>query len=484
MSEVAPFGLTMDLTQETDEGEERDTTTFSVCCRIEAAIFIAVSAIGAGGFACAGALLASLRHWVDLCDAEWSSALILGALAAVLIGCPVVWSIDVVCCRCAFSFDGRQRFVKTFCGCCARHRSRASFDHEGTFGYSAMAEGGGGGDEDAIESPFPSTSVGQPRPAFSGDAVHSPGISLSSSLYGGLRGSELREPARSQSAGSIWGEGAVASTRVCCGTLGAATRAPRDPCHKEPLSWRCCLQRTWCVARVAMAVVTLLTALVCAGGLGGWWALFGAPLVSAGPRVVEHGLLSAPATLHLTEDGMIHIDAATEMDANFMQGYATAEMRLWQLEMQRRVGAGTLAAVAGPGALKMDKMMRTLGVYDAAVAAVDAVKAADSGTHAALLAYVDGVNAYMAPLLEAPGTTRLPVEFKLLGFRPAPWTAADSVVWTKLMSLELCGNLNDELERYALLHRPGMTAQRVAELKPPFDIGRFPTVSSVSLIDP
>ena len=44
------------------------------------------------------------------------------------------------------------------------------------------------------------------------------------------------------------------------------------------------------------------------------------------------------------------------------------------------------------------------------------------------------------------------------------------------MSLELCGNLNDELERYALLRRPGMTPQRVAELKPPFDINRFPTV--------
>jgi hypothetical protein len=427
-----PFGLTIDLAHETDEGEVRDETTFSVCCRLEAALFVAVSAIGAGGLMCASAMLVSIRRWVDLCDAEWRSAMILGALAAVLVGCPVVWSIDVVCCRCAFSFNGRQRFVKTFCGCCRKSRS-ASFDDEGTFGYSAMGDGGGG-DEDAIESPFSSLGAGLPRPAFSGDGVHSPGISLSSSRHG-VVGGELREPARSQSAGGIWGDGGVAPTRMCCGEgSGAATRAPRVSCSKRPRSCRCCLAHAWCVARVAMAAATLLTALVCAGALGGWWALLGAPSISAGPRVVAHGLLSAPATLHVTEDGMIHIDAATESDANFMQGYATAEMRLWQLEMQRRIGAGTLAAVAGPGALKMDKMMRTLGVYDAAAAAVDAVKAADPETYEALRAYVAGVNAYMAPLLAAPGTTRLPVEFKLLGFRPAPWTATDSVVWTKVSS--------------------------------------------------
>src|SRR2546425_274180 len=60
-------------------------------------------------------------------------------------------------------------------------------------------------------------------------------------------------------------------------------------------------------------------------------------------------------------------------------------------------------------------------------------------------AYAAGVNAFLAARRGA-----LPPEFLLLRFRPEPWRAADSLVWGKLMDLELAGNYRGELLRARL----------------------------------
>jgi len=127
------------------------------------------------------------------------------------------------------------------------------------------------------------------------------------------------------------------------------------------------------------------------------------------------------------------------------------------MEFQRRVGNASLAEVAGEAALKIDKLMATYGVYGSAEQAFHALR---SDTQAVVTAYIDGINAYL------DSDPRLPFEFVVLGYKPRPWTPADVLVWTKIMSLDLSSNLNQEISRYRLHARLGISRERVEELIP------------------
>src|SRR3954464_380033 len=52
--------------------------------------------------------------------------------------------------------------------------------------------------------------------------------------------------------------------------------------------------------------------------------------------------------------GVPHIYAASTADAHFALGFVHAQDRLWQMEIGRRIGAGRLAEVLGPGGLETD----------------------------------------------------------------------------------------------------------------------------------
>jgi penicillin amidase len=141
-------------------------------------------------------------------------------------------------------------------------------------------------------------------------------------------------------------------------------------------------------------------------------------------------------------DGVPLITAANDEDAAFGLGFAHAQDRLFQMELQRRYGAGRLAEIFGPPALATDRQMRALGLYRAAETEIPALSPA---VRRGLDAYAAGVNAFLATRRGA-----LPPEFLLLGFRPRPWRPADSLVWGKLMDLELAGNYRGELQHARL----------------------------------
>src|SRR4029077_11028844 len=107
-----------------------------------------------------------------------------------------------------------------------------------------------------------------------------------------------------------------------------------------------------------------------------------------------------------------------------------------------------------------DKFIRTIGL--ARAAELDAALLSDQA-RAALAAYADGVN----KLIEQRGDA-LPIEFVLLGYKPEPWTATDSLVILKLESFDLATNYGTELSRPTVAARPGPAA--VAELFPDSDL--------------
>ncbi|MFN3266262.1 MAG: penicillin acylase family protein, partial [Deinococcales bacterium] len=156
--------------------------------------------------------------------------------------------------------------------------------------------------------------------------------------------------------------------------------------------------------------------------------------------------LSAPVTVTRDQWGVPHIRATKDLDAFYALGYVHAQDRLWQMELNRRTGAGRLSEVLGSAALEQDKFLRTWGFYRAAESAYPALELRSKSI---LESYAAGVNAFMAQ-------GNLPIEFGLLGVKPEPWKPTDSLVWAKMLAFNLSSNWDEELENLELVKKVGM----------------------------
>ena len=133
-----------------------------------------------------------------------------------------------------------------------------------------------------------------------------------------------------------------------------------------------------------------------------------------------------------------HIFAENENDAYFIQGYLHAKFRLWQMELQVLSAAGRASEVVGEIALNHDREFRRLGMVYAAENALKTMEE-DAETKAACDAYTAGVNEYINTITESS----LPLEYKLLGYRPEKWTNLKSALFLKYMSYDLSAHEND-----------------------------------------
>jgi penicillin amidase len=141
--------------------------------------------------------------------------------------------------------------------------------------------------------------------------------------------------------------------------------------------------------------------------------------------------ISAPAAVVRDAIGVPHISAALWQDAIFLQGFVTAQDRLWQLDFLRRVAAGELAEVAGAPALDQDREARRKRIPRIA----DQLdKSLSPSARAVFASYARGVNYFLET-----HRGRLPIEFTLLGYQPRPWRPRDTV----LVALEMYRMLTD-----------------------------------------
>lgn len=163
-----------------------------------------------------------------------------------------------------------------------------------------------------------------------------------------------------------------------------------------------------------------------------------------------------PEKLHLTglTDSVIvhwddrrvpHVFAQNAHDLYFTQGYLTARDRLWQMDFLTRAAAGRISEIIGPDSalIEYDRYRRRVGI---GYAAENALKTAlqDDASRLALNAYAAGVNAWIEHL-EARD---LPVEFKILHYRPEPWTPLKSALLLKHMAWELTGYSEETLHSH------------------------------------
>jgi penicillin G amidase len=144
-----------------------------------------------------------------------------------------------------------------------------------------------------------------------------------------------------------------------------------------------------------------------------------------------------------------HITAHNDADLYFAQGYITAFHRLWQMDFQTYAAAGRMAEIMGPKALDFDRLQRRKGNLYAANNALAQIKK-DSTLYNIVQAYVAGVNAYICTL----SYKDLPLEYKLLDYRPEPWTPLKVALMIVEMINDLCGG-NESIENTNAVHQLG-----------------------------
>ena len=205
-------------------------------------------------------------------------------------------------------------------------------------------------------------------------------------------------------------------------TVSAAER--RGPA-REGQSWP---------RRVARGAAVGLTVVICLviilTGLGAFYTQQTLPQTSGSLAVAG---LQSRVSVARDGWGVPHITAQNQHDLFFSQGYVTAEDRLFQMEFNRSVAQGKLAALFGAGTnnslVDADAFLRTLDLYHSANVELGAL---DPSVRAELQAYADGVNAFVATHQHT-----LPLEFTILGVSWQPWTPLDSLAYGRVVAFSL-----------------------------------------------
>lgn len=153
--------------------------------------------------------------------------------------------------------------------------------------------------------------------------------------------------------------------------------------------------------------------------------------------------------------GCAHIDAVSEHDIWFGQGFCHAQDRLWQMERTRRFARGTLSEVLGEALIPVDKYYRRLGLQRVSVRDFPQL---NGEAQRILEAFSEGVNAAMA------SARQMPPEFEVLGLEFEKWSPEDSIAVWKTIFLTQTSDYTAKIFRAALARKLG--AQALAILEP------------------
>jgi acyl-homoserine lactone acylase PvdQ len=155
--------------------------------------------------------------------------------------------------------------------------------------------------------------------------------------------------------------------------------------------------------------------------------------------------LEKPVTILRDTWGIPHIYAQNQHDMFFAQGYVTAQDRLFQMELWKRAGQGTLSEILGPTFLQRDIGARLLR-YRGDMTREYASYAPDGKQ--ILEAFTEGINAYIKSI-SAPGGRGLTPDFKAAGFAPELWKPED--VLTRMAGFPMTRNAVTELAHAELV---------------------------------
>jgi len=161
--------------------------------------------------------------------------------------------------------------------------------------------------------------------------------------------------------------------------------------------------------------------------------------------------LSEPVRVYLDSAGIPHVDAGNVMDLARATGYMHGRDRFFEMDLLRRLARGRTAELIGEQkflsstTLDFDRTMRGWG-FEAA--AEQDARELSQNIRRTMDAYASGVNAAMEQFT--------PIEYRLLGLEPEPWTPVDSFAIGRVNGWSVSFNWEQELSRYLLAIHVGI----------------------------
>ena len=155
-------------------------------------------------------------------------------------------------------------------------------------------------------------------------------------------------------------------------------------------------------------------------GRGVWTSASGGELPQS--QVLSLPGLGHPVQVSFTSHGVPSVRAASPHDVFLAEGYLQARFRLAQMDLERRLGEGRLAQLAGPSAVSSDKFELRLGLVRTAEREW-AQMPRSSPAAQDLVAFSRGVNDDLAQLRR---DRQWPALFSLAGVYPGDWTPVDT----------------------------------------------------------
>ncbi len=137
-----------------------------------------------------------------------------------------------------------------------------------------------------------------------------------------------------------------------------------------------------------------------------------------------------------------HIYAKTEEDLYRVVGYLTAQDRLWQMDLMRRITTGRLSEIFGSDMITADQMFRA---FDFSKKSADVLNRTDPEIIKCLQAYTDGVNQFISK-----NQKKLSFEFSLLGYQPEEWTMVHTTNLIGYMAWDLTSGWSSDMAIYKI----------------------------------
>jgi penicillin amidase len=140
------------------------------------------------------------------------------------------------------------------------------------------------------------------------------------------------------------------------------------------------------------------------------------------------------ATIIWDKYGIPHIYATTDEAGFYALGWVEASLRLFQMDLFRRLPEGRLSALLGPQALPSDEIVVKLGLPDAIekYASFYQSDPALREMNRLIHYFILGINDYIDAAIERD---ILPLEYKVLGLKPEKWTYTDIYAVSKLPAI-------------------------------------------------
>ncbi|MFI5398073.1 MAG: penicillin acylase family protein [Candidatus Binatia bacterium] len=166
--------------------------------------------------------------------------------------------------------------------------------------------------------------------------------------------------------------------------------------------------------------------------------------------------LGAATDVVFDERSMPHVFAPDTESAAFTQGYLTASVRFWEMDVFRRLAEGRLSEIFGKTTLSTDVGMRTVFTTRDGRRLEEALwqytQSVDPELSRVLAAYAAGVNAWLADLQANRNDATLPPEYTFLiinltADKLAPWRPQDSLAIGRLQAWELSETMEEEIGR-------------------------------------